>query len=371
MIKTILKSVAGILILLLFAVACKHETKVAPPLLKISVAYPEKRDIVYKLEYPGYLESEQTVDLVARVQGTLQEVRFKAGQSVKAGEVLFVIEPSTYEDHVKTAEANLRTAKANLAFAVANNKRIREASQSNAVSEIDVIQAQTEVDLNRAAVSAAEAQLNSSRTALSYCYVRAPFSGRISRNFIDRGNLVGNGEKLATMYKDHRLYVYFNVEDSRYFADFINRKDTEKQRFSFNKVELQFSEKLTKTYSGEIDYLAPNVDLSTGTINLRAIIENDNGELRSGMYVKLLLPYRKVADALLVPEGAIGTDQSGRFVYVLDDSSRTAYRHVKVGALQDDNMREITEGLTEKEQYVTKGLVRVRDGQKVEPVKEP
>ncbi len=360
-----MKHCLPIVLLLVLAAACKEAPKASLAPQKISVAYPEKRNITYKFEYPGYLQSEQTVDLIARVQGYLQEVKFEAGQTVKEGQVLFVIEPQPYQDQVKAAQANLATAQANLKLAITSNERTQEAGKSNAVSELDVIKAQTTVDQANAAVDAAKAQLSLAEINLSYCYVKAPFTGRITRNLVDKGNMVGGQAKLASMYKDNKLFVYFNVEDSKYLIGFARQHE-----FNLDKVEMRFDELAGKTYTGRLDYMAPNVDLTTGTINIRAVIDNKGGELRSGLYTKIRIPYKDVKDALLIPEGAIGTDQSGRYIYAVTDSSTVEYRNVKVGELQDDNMREIIDGLKADERFVVKGIIRVRDGQKIEAIEE-
>jgi len=349
----------------LLAVACKETPKASLPLQKITVAHPVQRDIVYNFEYPGYLQSEQTVDLIARVQGYLQDIRFQPGEIVKEGQVLFVIEPKPYEDQVKAAEANLATAEAALKLAGTSNERTKEAFKSNAVSELDVIRAQTTLDQAVATVDAAKAQLSTAKINLSYCYVKAPFTGRISRNFVDKGNLVGGQAKLASMYKDNRLFVYFNIEDSKYLIGF-----SQKNEFKLDNVELRFDELPGRVFKGKLDYLSPNVDLTTGTMNVRAVIDNTGGELRSGLYTKIRVPFKNVPGALLVPEAAIGTDQSGRYIYTVNDSSIVQYRSVKVGELQDDNMREIVEGIKANERFVSKGIIRVRDGQKIDPIEE-
>ncbi len=361
----IMKKYLLILLSLLLVVGCKEAPKTAANLAKITVAYPEKRNITYRFEYPGYLQSEQTVDLIARVQGYLQEVKFQPGEVVKEGQVLFVIEPKPYEDQVKTAEANLETAKASLKLAITSNERTKEAGKTNAVSELDVIKAQTTLDQAKASVASAEAQLSTAKTNLSYCYVKAPFTGRVTRNLVDKGNMVGGQATLASMYKDTKLFVYFNVEDSKYLIGF-----TKENEFKLDNVEIRFDEIPNKVYKGKLDYMSPTVDLTTGTINVRAVVDNKGGELRNGLYTKIRVPYKEVQDALLIPEGAIGTDQSGRYIYTVNDSSVVEYRSVKVGELQEDSMREIVEGLKANERFVTKGIIRVRDGQKIEAVEE-
>jgi RND family efflux transporter MFP subunit len=155
------------------------------PLSQFSVAHPTVRDIQYQLEFPGYLQSELVVDLLSRVEGYLQEVRFTAGKSVAKGDTLFVIEPRNYKNKVEQAEAQLLTSQANLALAQTTLSRMQDAYRSNAVSEIDVIEATTKVDQCKAAVQSAKAQLETAQTNLSYCYILAPESGRVTRSLVD------------------------------------------------------------------------------------------------------------------------------------------------------------------------------------------
>ncbi|HOH96651.1 MAG TPA: biotin/lipoyl-binding protein, partial [Candidatus Enterocola sp.] len=156
---------AALIFLSMFSCANDQETKQVP-LQKFSVANPEVRDIVYRLEYPGYLQSERIVEIIARTEGFLIENKIKPGQKVSEGDVLFIIEPKTYEDKLTTAEAALATAKSNLVFAQSSLDRIEEAAKSNAVSQIDLIQAQTNVDLCKSAIKTAEAQLSIAQTQL-------------------------------------------------------------------------------------------------------------------------------------------------------------------------------------------------------------
>ena len=173
------------------------------PTPEISVTKPIVEDITLKIDYPGYLTTEKTVNLVARVNGTLQSTSYVAGGRVKQGQLLFVIEPTLYKDQVEQAEAELKTAQAQLEYARNNYSRMKEAVKSDAVSQIQVLQAEASVKEGVAAVSNAEAALSTARTNLGYCYVRAPFDGTISKATVDIGSYVGGSFQpvtLATIY---------------------------------------------------------------------------------------------------------------------------------------------------------------------------
>jgi len=336
------------------------------------VAYPAVDSVVLIKSYPGYLTSLQTVDLVARVNGYLQQVAYTPGEIVKKGQLLFVIEPSQYEDAVEQAEAALKTAQAQYDYAENNYTRMKEAAQSDAISTIDLIQAESKLEQSRASVRNAEAALSTARIQLGYCYVKAPFEGRISRNLYDVGNYISGSlqsTKLATIYQDKKMYAYFNIEDNQYLKMLLNQSKG-KHSVPSDRVEILFQEPISRSYYGRLDYLSPNVDLSTGTLSIRAEVDNPAGELKSGLYISIRLPYGSREHAILVRDASIATDQLGKYMYVVNDSNVVEYRPVETGQLVNDTLRVIDEGISPTDRYVTKALLKVRAGMPVRPVLE-
>lgn len=375
--NSILKySIFFIVVCSLLSTACKKKEQFAAVIPEIEVANPAQRDVMHYFEYPGYTQSLNTVDLVARVPGFLESVNFTAGSIVQKGSLLFVIEPQTYKDKVSAAEADLKTAKAQLRFMKESLARVNEASQTNAVSQMDVIKSETAVDKAEADVAVATSQLDIAKKNLEYCYIRAPFTGRISKTLVDKGNYVsGAGQVLASIYEDNKIYVNFSVEDAKYIDILKSQKEIKSKlngdqlQNGSQKVLIRVDQEGDNYYTGVLDYISPNVNVNTGTFSLRAIVDNKDMDMRSGLYVKVRLPYNEVKKAVMIPETSIGTDQSGRYVYVVDDSNKVEYRNVQVGVLESDNMREIVEGLAPNERYVTKALLKVRDGMTIEPQK--
>ena len=311
------------------------------PTLAISVAKPIVKDITLTKDYPGYLTTEKTVNLVARVNGTLQSVSYAPGGRVKKGQLLFVIEPTLYNDKVAQAEAELKTAQAQLEYARNNYSRMKEAVKSDAVSQIQVLQSESSVTEGVAAVSNAEAALSTARTNLGYCYVRAPFDGTISKSTVDVGSYVGGSLQpvtLATIYKDDQMYAYFNVADNQWLEMSMNNQQPTKELPK--KIMVQLGKEGTESYPATLDYLSPNVDLNTGTLMVRANFDNPQGVLKSGLYVSITLPY-----------GDIGH-----------------YRHIEIGQLINDTLRQVLGGLSPQERYVTEALMKVRDGMKIKPI---
>ena len=339
------------------------------PTLAISVAKPIVKDITLTKDYPGYLTTEKTVNLVARVNGTLQSVSYAPGGRVKKGQLLFVIEPTLYNDKVAQAEAELKTAQAQLEYARNNYSRMKEAVKSDAVSQIQVLQSESSVTEGVAAVSNAEAALSTARTNLGYCYVRAPFDGTISKSTVDVGSYVGGSLQpvtLATIYKDDQMYAYFNVADNQWLEMSMNNQQPTKDLPK--KIMVQLGKEGTESYPATLDYLSPNVDLNTGTLMVRANFDNPQGVLKSGLYVSITLPYGEADHAILVKEASIGTDQLGKFLYAVYDSDIVHYRHIEIGQLINDTLRQVLGGLSPQERYVTEALMKVRDGMKIKPI---
>ena len=308
---------------------------------------------------------------MARVSGTITQINYKPGQRVRKGDLLFVIEPQTYIDEVEQAQASLREGQANLAYLKANYERTKEAIKANAVSQIQLIEAQANYEQAVATLKNYDAALTTSKTNLSYCYIRAPFAGTVSNYTYDVGNYVSGSSAptLATIYKDDKMYVYFNVADIQYLNMAVS-KDREKPQSMAELSDLIVipdAQDDMPNFSAKLDYFAPNIDLSTGTINMRGEIDNPGTLLKDGLYVKVILPYESKSDAILVPDASIGTDQLGRYVYLVNDSNKVVYQRVDVGQLLD-TYRVINSGVEAGDRYVTTALLKVRPGMVIDPI---
>ena len=347
----------------------KKESAGAMPVPEISVTKPIVENITLTKDYPGYLTTDKTLSLVARVNGTLQSTSYTPGGRVKKGQLLFVIEPTLYKDKVEQAKADLQTAKAQLEYARSNYSRMKEAIKSDAVSQIQLLQSEASVKEGIAAVDNAEAALSTAHTNLGYCYIRAPFDGIITKATMDVGSYVGGALQpvtLATLYKDDLMYAYFNVTDNQWLG--MAMADEQSAKNLPQKIMVRLGKDGTGSYPATLDYLSPNVDISTGTLQVRANFNNPKGVLKSGLYVSITLPYREAENAVLVKEASIGTDQLGKYLYVVNDSDIVRYRHIEVGQLMGDTLRQVTGGISPQERYVTEALMKVRDGMKVNPM---
>lgn len=357
----------------LAAIACgchdkhSHDTDAAEA-PEVDVAYPTVDSVVLHRTYPAYLSSNLEVDLVARVSGYLTEQAYNGGDFVRKGQVLFRIEDTNYRDALRQAEASLASAQASRTYASSHYEAVKRALESDAVSAMEVEQAKSTLREAEASVKNAEAALEQARTSLGYCTVRAPFDGHISTSAYDEGAyLAGEGSpvKLATIYDDSRLDANFHIADKGYL-ELLKNKSGE-LGIDLDHIPLTFPDSVTHSYTCSLNYMAPQIDKTTGTLAVRAGLENTYGELRSGMYATISLPYAIDRKAVLVRDASISTDQRGKYMYTVNDSSRIVYTPVETGELVNDTLRIITSGLAPTDRYVTKALLKVRDGETVTP----
>lgn len=364
--------ITSVLTIITIATSCSRQrdnngyTDAAMP---VDVAVPEIDSVVLLKEYPGTLSAHQQVDLVARVDGYLRFSDYSPGTLINKGTVLFRIESDQYIDAVNQAKARLATAKATNVYATNQYQAMKKALESDAVSQMDVIQAESAMKESAASISQAEAALQSALTTLGYCTVTAPFTGYVTKgNFSNGAYLGGSGSpvKLATIYNDDYVNANFSIEDSRYI-DIVNESKGD-SKIDYDHISVTFSEALPHSYTGRLNYMSPDIDSSTGTMTLRVKIENPYGELKSGMYAKILMPYAVEPKAILVKDASIGTDQLGRYLYVVNDSNVVTYTPIEIGELVNDTMRIVTKGITPQSRYITKALLKVRDGMTVNPI---
>lgn len=351
----------------IFLYGCKNKnTYEAPPPQAVTVSKPIIKTITDFVDFTGYTQSNQKVNIKARVTGILQSMNFKPGQKVNKGDLLFIIEPTEYEDNLKMAKAHLESAKAHLVLTEAKLKRLTEASKSNAVSKLNVIQANADCDAAKANVSSAEAELGLANQKLQYTNVTAPIDGIISRNLIDIGNLVGTGESrnLAYIVNNDPLFIYFDMND-----DIIMKL---LKQGSGKIIKTDFSIGLGEgndfPFNGKLSYIAPDMDLGSGTITIRGEIPNTKGEILSGSFVRVRIPADEIKNAVLIPETALAYNQSGPFLLLVNKKDSVMQRSVDLGC-RYKNLRVVENGLKPEEQIIISGLQLVRPGMKVSPVK--
>lgn len=338
---------------------------------KADVAKPYVMPIVLHKDYPGYLQASNIINVVGRVSGYVTKQNFSSGQYVNAGDLLYIIDPLVYENEVNQAKATLHSAEASLDYYENNYNRMLEASKSDAISQIDLIQAETNVRTAQANVESAKAALKTAEKTLSYCYIKAPISGNVSTSGASEGEYVDGSISpvlLTTIYNNDPMFAYFNIEDNQYLTMKVASKNWDSSLPK--KVYINMQEDMFPQIEATPNYISPYVNLKTGTLMLRAVFDNKDTDLKSGMYCTVSLPYGEEDAAILIPDASSGTDQSGRYIYVVDNDNIVSYRHIEVGEIINDSLIHVTSGLSPDERFVTKALLKVRAGMKVEPINQ-
>ncbi len=337
---------------------------------QISVARAISDSVVIYHSYPGTLKANTVVDLVGRVNGTLLTKNYTSGQIVEKGQLLFTIEDTQYRDAVQQAEGALATARSDRDYAAAQYAAMSKALQSDAVSQMEVNKAKSALQEAEAAIRTAEAELRTARTNLGYCRVYAPFRGHMSSSALDVGSYIngaGAPVRLATIYDDATLYADFHVDDKAMQQILL---DSKKFPVNLDSIPLKFQEKIPQNYYAKLTYVSPQVDTSTGTRVLYATVDNTAGNLHDGMYVTIALPSQSDPHAIIVKDAAISSDQLGSYLFTVNDSNKVVYTPVRTGDIVLDSMRVIVSGIKPGTPYVTRALLKVRDGMTIRPVME-
>lgn len=337
---------------------------------RINVARAISDSVVIYHSYPGTLKANTVVDLVARVNGTIVSQNYSGGQLVEKGQLLFTIEDTQYRDAVQQAESSLATARSNREYAAAQYDAMSKALRSDAVSQMEVNKAKSALQQAEAAIRTAEAELRTARTNLGYCRVYAPFRGHVTSSALDVGSYVdgaGAPVRLATIYDDATLYADFHVDDKAMQQILLNR---EKFPVNLDSIPLRFQQDIPQSYFARLTYISPQVDTSTGTLDLHAAVDNTDGDLHDGMYVTISLPAQSDPHAIIVKDAAISSDQLGNYLFTVNDSNKVVYTPVRTGDIVLDSMRVIRSGISPGTPYVTRALLKVRDGMTVSPVFE-
>ena len=357
------------LILATMLAACGRNEYSPPPPPEVTVEHPVEQNVTTYLEFSGRTEAVEAVDVRARVQGFLESVNFQPATDVKKGDLLFVIEPALYEARVAKAAADLASANSQLTAAEEQLEITRAIFERRAGSRADMVAKTQARDQAKAAVAQAKAQLDAAKLDLSYTRVYAPIDGRIDRNHVDPGNLVGAaGDQtiLATVIRQDPIYAYFQGSERELleFRDLQRRGETVAATGTFNRAFLGLVTEEGFPHQGQVDYVSNRVDPSTGTIEVRAIFPNPDGVLLPGLFARVRLPFT-TGRAIVVPEAAVATDQGGRYVLVVGTDDMVEQRRVTPGALVD-GLRVIAKGLTPADRVVVNGMQRARPGTKVQ-----
>jgi multidrug efflux system membrane fusion protein len=370
--------------ILFVVVACGRNRYAPPPPPEVTVTRPVEREITTYNEFTGHTVAIEAVDVRARVAGVLEKMHFAPGANVKKGDLLFVIEPALYQARVDQAQADLDGKEAQYRAAEEQFKITQAIVEGKAGSRTDFVQKTQARDLAKAQVAMARANLEAARLDLSYTRIYAPIDGRIDRNLVDVGNLVGAGQAtlLASIVREDPIYVYFTASE----RELLQYREQQRQNRSaapagqndFALLGLATDENLaflglaTETgypHAGKIDYSANRVDPETGTFEARALFPNPDRVILAGLFARVRVPFSRER-AILVPDIAVQADQGGSYLLLVDDHDTVQFRRVQLGPLIEGDLRVVRDGVSATEWVVVNGLQRARPGSVVKPKRE-
>ena len=362
--------------ILMMLVACEKDSPQGPPpeqpAPQVTVATPLVKDVTDWDEFTGRLYAVESVEVRPRVSGYLQSIHFEEGSLVKAGDLLYVIDPRPYQAILDQAKAELTRAKAALELAENDLTRAEKLYKSRAISEEEL---DSRGSQKRAAIAALESTLATIKAAelnVEFTHIKSPINGRISRTRITKGNLVTGGDfessLLTTIVSLDPIYVYFTADEQSvlHYTRMDMAGTRKSSRLTPNPVLLRLADEDDYMHKGKMDFVDNQIDLATGTMRGRAIVENPEYLLVPGMFADVKLLGEGPYEALLIPDSAISVDQTIRFVYVLNENDTVERRQIKPGNTQD-GLRIIRSGLNKEDRIIINGIQRVRAGMKVSP----
>ena len=352
-------------------ITSRHSSKgppqISPP--KVTVQKPQSAQIVDYVTQTGTLVAYNSVDLVARVEGYLDSIEFTDGTFVKKGQELFVIQPDTYYQQLLAAKATVAAQIAANIYAKSEYERQKKMYTQNATSLNNVEKWLAKTQESDAEIEKAVANEKIAAINYSYTHVNAPFDGRIGRHLVDPGNLVGRGTAtdLATIEQIDPIYAYFNLNE----LDLIKLREAAKamgfKPEDINQIaaEIKLQNETTFKHRGKLDFANTGLNASTGTLEFRALLENKDYALLPGLFVQVRIPVSKPAEQMTIPDAAVLYDQIGPYVLIADANSVVQLKRVKLGGTEQE-MRAITQGLTESDRVIVGGLQFATPANKVD-----
>jgi membrane fusion protein, multidrug efflux system len=343
----------------------------AAPATPVSVAVVEQRDVLLWDEFSGRLEAVERVEVRSRVAGAVQAIHFREGALVKEGDLLVTIDPDPYRAEVERLEAQAAAADARVLLTRNEVERGQQLIASRTVSQRELDQRVNALREAEANLRAAQAALQSAKLNLDYTEVRAPVAGRVGKREITVGNLVAAGPGapvLTTLVSVDPVYASFNADEDVVTRALKTLGVSSAARTEIERIPVQMSTATSNgtSFEGRLQLIDNQVDARTGTVRVRAVFVNADGLLMPGQFARLRMGQAKTEPALMVSDRAVGTDQSKKFVMVVDGDNKAAYREISLGA-SVDGLRVVTSGLKKGERIVVNGLQRVRPGAQVEP----
>jgi RND family efflux transporter MFP subunit len=355
--------------------ACGDQKPPAPPPPSVTVTTPVKRTLFDYDEYVGRFIAVNSVEVRARVSGYLDGVHFVDGQLVKQGDLLFTIDKRPFQNALDQQRANLVQARSNLTFAESDFSRAQQLVKDKTITEQTYEQRGQTFRNAQASVGAVEAQVRQAELDLEYTELRAAIDGRIGDRRVSPGNLIAGGTGgnattlLSTIVSSNPIRFEFTFDEGSFLRyERLAKGATDvASRGAGVEIALKLIDENDYDHPARMDFIDNVIDRSTGTIRGRAVVANDNGLFTPGMFARARVPASPPYEALLIPDAAIGTEQTRKFVLVVGANDMVAQRYVTPGQETPDHLRVIRDGISPDDRIISVGLMRARAGMKVSP----
>ena len=348
----------------------KPAPEAVAPAIPVSVQSLHAQHVQPFAEFSGRIDAVDYAEIRPQVAGRITEIRFKDGQDVKAGDILFVIDPRPYQAAAAKAAGDLASAENNARLAKIEHDRGDRLIKAQALAQESYDQRVTADSVAQASVKSAQAALAAAQVDVDHAFIKAPISGRISRAEITVGNLVGSSttapQLLASIVSHNGVYADFEVDEQTYL-NLVRSQARSANQSQAIPVDLTVQgDAQAKVYSGSIESFDNRISSGSGTIRARARFANEDGSLVPGMFVSVRMGGSSLSNALLVPESAIGNDQSKRFVFVVGSGDKAEYREVALGSTINGE-RVVVSGLKSGDRVILDGLQKLAPGATVAP----
>ncbi|MDX2080253.1 MAG: efflux RND transporter periplasmic adaptor subunit [Terrimicrobiaceae bacterium] len=366
------KAALGLVVFSLALAGCRKPVIEEAPETTVLVAPVAERELQDFVVFTGRTDAVQTVAVRVRVSGYLMETKFRDGQEVKKGDVLFLIDPRPYQADLDRAQAEYDRAQADFQLAQIEFNRAKELRAKNTIAAQEFDAKAAALQRAQSSALAAKAAVDTAKLNLDFTRITAPIDGQTSRASVTPGNLITPDlrDPLTTIVSTKPVYAYADI-DERQLLRYIRLYNEEHggnptpEQQPTTPIQLQLADEKGFPHEGVIDFSDNRVNPETGTITIRGVFEDKQNLLAPGMFVRLRFPGGPKYQALLVPQEAIGTDQGQKYVFVVAADGTVAYRRVEPGVLQDDGWRAVTGDLKAGENVIVEGLMKTRAGEKV------
>ena len=317
--------------------------------------------------YPAVIKGVQDVEIHPKVQGFIVQINVKEGQTVSAGQVLFVLDNATFQAQVRQAQAQVNTATASLNTAKLTYENSQKLHASGVIGDYELQSSKNNYESAVAGLAAAQASLASAQESLSYCFVKSPAAGVVGSLPFKVGTLVSAANTLTTVSNISSMEVYFSMTEKDVLAMGKNAGGLTGAIEAMPAVKLKLADGTEYGQEGRVTKMSGVIDAATGSVQIIAVFPNPEKVLKSGGSGAIIIP-KSNTDAIIIPQGCVSEVQDKKFVYILDKDNKVKYTEIKVDPQNDGNNYIVTEGLKTGDKYVTNGITKLSDGMEIVPI---